>query len=282
MDFTLAWETIKGWANDLIALLPNIVLAILVFIVIVFIGKFLKRTIISITEKRQGSRNVGLVLGRLTYGATIIAGIFIVLMIVVPSVNAGQLVGALGIGSVAIGFAFKDILQNFLAGILILLTKPFRIGDQINVSSFEGTVENIEMRATTIKTYDNRRVVIPNANMFNESVTVNTAYDKRRIQYDFGIGYNDDIDRAKEIILDVIRSHEGVLKEPAPDVMTVDLADSSVTLRARWWTAVPTTDWTRVREEIITTVKKRFGNENIDIPYPIRTLYMQNAGSSQS
>lgn len=279
MDISLAWETVKGWVNDFFALLPNIAVAILVFGLMVMVGKFLRRTIINLTENKQNSKNVGLVMGRLAYGGTVVAGIFVALMIVVPSINAGQLVGALGIGSVAIGFAFKDILQNFLAGILILLTQPFKIGDQIEVNSFEGTVENIEMRATTIKTYDSRRVVIPNANMFNQSVTVNTAFDKRRIQYDFGIGYGDDIDQAKAILLDVMQNHQNVLNEPAPEVLTVDLADSSVVIRARWWTEVPTTNWGRAKEEIISEVKKRFTQEGIDIPYPIQTLYMKNENS---
>ncbi len=278
MDISLAWETIKGWVNDFFALLPNIAVAILVFGLMLMVGKFLRRTIINLTENKQNSKSLGLVMGRLVYGGTIIAGVFIALMIVVPSINAGQLVGALGIGSVAIGFAFKDILQNFLAGVLILLTQPFKIGDQIEVNSFEGTVENIEMRATTIKTFDSRRVVIPNANMFNQSVTVNTAFDKRRIQYDFGIGYGDDIDQAKAILLDVIRNHKDVLTEPEPEVLTVDLADSSVVIRARWWTEVPTTNWGRAKEEIISEVK-RFTQEGIDIPYPIQTLYVKNENS---
>jgi uncharacterized membrane protein len=105
---------------------------------------------------------------------------------------------------VAIGFAFRDILQNFLAGILLLLTEPFRIDDQIIVKEFEGTVEDIQTRATMIRTYDGRRIVIPNAELFTESVIVNTAFEKRRLEYDVGIGYGDDIERAKALILEAI------------------------------------------------------------------------------
>jgi small conductance mechanosensitive channel len=107
--------------------------------------------------------------------------------------QAGDLIQLLGISGVAIGFAFRDILQNFLAGILILLTEPFQIDDQIVFKGFEGTVENIETRATTIRTYDGRRIVIPNSELFTNSVTVNTAFDNRRLEYDVGIGYGDDI-----------------------------------------------------------------------------------------
>lgn len=126
-------------------------------------------------------------------------GILITVTIMVPSFTPASLISALGVGGVAIGFAFKDIFQNFLAGVLLLVTEPFGIDDQIKYEDFEGTVETIQTRATTIKTYDGRRVVIPNAELFINAVTVNTAYDKRRRQYDIGIGYGDDIGRARQL-----------------------------------------------------------------------------------
>jgi len=127
------------------------------------------------------------------------------------------------------------LLQNFLAGILILLAEPFR-HDQIVFKEFEGTVENIQTRAT-IRTYDGRRIVIPNSELFTNSVTVNTAFENRRL-YDVGIGYGDDIDLAKQLMLE-IHSVNGVLKDPAPDVLVVELAESSVNIRARWWINPP-------------------------------------------
>lgn len=122
-----------------------------------------------------------MVMGRLAQGVTIQVGLFISLSIVIPSLKASDLVQLLGVSGVAIGFAFRDILQNFLAGILILLTEPFQINDQIVFKDFEGTVENIQTRATTIRTYDGRRIVIPNSELFTNSVTVNTAFEHRRL-----------------------------------------------------------------------------------------------------
>ena len=156
-------------------------------------------------------------------------------MIALPSFEPGQLVQLLGISSVAIGFAFRDILQNFLAGILILLTEPFRIGDQIIVGKFEGTVDNIETRATFMRTYDGRRIVIPNSTLFTESVIVNTAFETRRLQHDIGIGYGDDIGHATDVILETLSAVPNVAKEPAPEVLVIDFAASSVLLRVRWW-----------------------------------------------
>ena len=180
----------------------------------------------------------------------------------------------LGISGVAIGFAFRDILQNFLAGILILLTEPFQIDDQIVFKDFEGTVENIETRATTIRTYDGRRIVIPNSELFNNSVTVNTAYENRRLEYDIGIGYGDDLDEAKRLMLEAMHGVDEVLKEPAPDVLAMELAESSINIRARWWIKPPRRiDDLRSRDRVISAIWQKLYIENgIDLPYPTHQI----------
>src|SRR5262249_52459213 len=137
---------------------------------------------------------------------------------------------------VAIGFAFRDLFQNFLAGILLLITAPFQIGDQIIVEQLEGTVEDIEMRATTIKTYDGRRIVIPNTDLFTNSVIVNTAFEKRRLEYVISVSYDNEIDEVKSIILEALTSLEGVLNDPPPQTLVVGLSDSSIHIRVQWWT----------------------------------------------
>src|SRR5262249_57786374 len=120
--------------------------------------------------------------------------------------------------------------------ILLLLTEPFQLGDQIIVGAIEGTVEDIQTRATLIRTYDGRRIVIPNSRLFTESVTVNTAFSYRRTDCEIGLGYGENIKEAKRLILEAVHSVEGVLKEPPPDVLVGKLGDFSVTLHARWWT----------------------------------------------
>jgi len=152
--------------------------------------------------------------------------------IVFPSIRPADALATLGIGSIAVGFAFKDILQNWIAGLLILLRRPFRRGDQIVINNYEGTVEHIEARATILKTYDGRRVVIPNSDVYTRSMIVNTAFPKRRSEYDVGIGFSDDIDTARRVILDALRAVEGVEQEPAPDVLAWELDSSTVNLGA--------------------------------------------------
>ncbi len=259
--------------NDLIILLPNLVLALIVFAVFFFIARVIKRTVRNLTRDRRQARNLGMVLGRLAQGTTILAGLFISLSIVIPSLKASDLVQLLGISGVAIGFAFRDILQNFLAGILILLTEPFQIDDQIVFKNFEGTVEQIQTRATIIRTYDGRRIVIPNSELFTNSVTVNTAFEHRRLQYDVGIGYGDDINEAKRLILEAVNHTDGVLENPAADALVVELADSTVNIRARWWVQPPRrADVLDLQDQVLTNIKNQLTANGIDLPFPTQQI----------
>jgi small-conductance mechanosensitive channel len=272
-EITSAWDRTQLLIDNTIARLPSIILAIVVFIVFFFVARAIKLTIRRVTRHRRNARSLGMVLGRLAQGTIILIGAFVAMTIVIPSFQVGDLVQLLGISGVAVGFAFRDILQNFLAGILILLTEPFEIDDQIVFKSFEGTVENIETRATTIRTYDGRRIVIPNAELFTNSVTVNTAFEKRRIEYDFGIGYGDDIDEAKRLILETIQETEGVLQDPAPDVLVMELADFTVNIRGRWWISPPRrADTLDFRDKVLTAVKNKLTANGVDMPFPTQQI----------
>ena len=272
-SLTTAWGKVQAMNDSLILRLPNIVLAIIVFALFFIAARVFKTSVRRLTRRHRQARNLGMVLGRLAQGLIILVGLFVALSIVIPSFKAGDLVQLLGISGVAIGFAFRDILQNFLAGILILLTEPFQIDDQIVFKSFEGTVENIQTRATTIRTYDGRRIVIPNAELFINSVMVNTAFENRRLQYDVGIGYGDDIDRAKELILEAIASVDGVLREPSPDALVMELAESTVNIRARWWINPPRrADALDSRDRVLTAIKKKLTANGIDLPFPTQQI----------
>lgn len=272
VDISVAWAQIQAMLNGFIALLPNIVLALIVFTGFFLAGKMVRRLVRGFAERRERHRNLELVLGRLAQWLVIFLGLLVATAIVFPTFSPGDLITLLGVGGVAIGFAFKDIFQNFLAGILILLTEPFRVGDQIIVGSFEGTVEEIQTRATFIKTYDGRRVVIPNADLFTDKVLVNTAFGHRRTQYDVGIGYGDDIARAKQLMLEAMRSVRGVLHDPAPDVLTMELAESTIDLRARWWTESPRADVLEVQDRVLTAIKNRLAENGVDMAFPTQVV----------
>jgi len=219
--------------------LPYMAVALLVFILFYITGVVLRRLAARFTLRTRRHRSVGIVLGRLGQGVLVLLGLLIALVIAVPGFTPGQLVSVLGLSSVAIGFAFRDILQNFLSGILLLLSEPFRIGDQLKSGDFEGTVENIETRATSIVTYDGRRIVMPNSTLFVNPVTVNTANEKRRLEYDIKLPKDSDVQKIRQVILRAVTPLPHVLEDPSPDVLLVGFTDNDVTLRLRWWIRPP-------------------------------------------
>lgn len=272
-DAEAAWQTIDRLIDGTVALLPKIVIALVVFLIFILIARGVQSIVQRATRDRE-SANVGVVLGRLARLAILFFGLLVGVSIVVPTVGGSELLQLLGVSSVAIGFAFRDILQNYLAGILILLRQPFRRGDQIIFNTYEGTVEEIDTRSTLIRTYDGRRVVIPNGEIYTNSVLVNTTYGVRRSEYDVGIGYGDDLREAQRIMLEALRSVEGVLTNPAPDVLTVDLAGSSVNLRARWWTDAARSDVVLIKHRVLTAVKEHLDEAGVDMPFPTQvTLF---------
>src|SRR5690349_10903331 len=147
MDFARAYQTLLDIGNEIIAALPNLVLAFLLFMVFYLIARRIRQVVAYMTDRRQKGKHLGLILGRLAQSAVLTIGVLMALTIVCRSFRHGDLIQLLGIGSVPIGFAFHDIFQNFLAGILLLLAAPFKINDQIQVEDFEGTVEDIHTRA---------------------------------------------------------------------------------------------------------------------------------------
>ena len=259
-------QRVHNWINGFIRLIPNIVVALVVIAVFYGLGYLARKLVMRRTTRSQRD-NLGDVLGGLVRWVIIVLGFLLGATIVIPSLNPGDLIAGLGVSSVAIGFAFKDILQNWLAGLLILLRQPFETHDQIEVNGYEGTVERIETRATIIKTYDGQRVVIPNSDIYTNALLVKTAHEKRRSQYDVGIGYGDGIEEACEVIRKAVAGVADVEKEPGVEVLPWDLAASWVTIRIRWWTHSRRADVVRVHSAVILAVKNALDEAHIDMPY---------------
>lgn len=252
MDMSEAWVTAHMMLRGFVASTPRFALAILLGLLFYLAGRVVRSIIERGATGETSHRTLKLALGRIAHGAIAIVGLLFAIAAAFPGFTPGNLVSALGIGGIAIGFAFKDIFENFLAGILILITRPFRIGDQIVYDRFEGTVEDIQARATWLRTYDGRRVLIPNSELFKNSVTVNTAFDRRRLEHDFRISASEDIERARAVILDVIRESEDVLAVPAPDVVVIAFDETHATLKARWWSPSTGIDVVKVRDRVLT------------------------------
>ena len=200
----------------------------------------------------------------------------IVVAISMLGVDIGPLVAAIGAAGLVIGFALQGTLSNFASGILILMYRPYDVGDVINVAGgVSGTVNSMTLVSTTIKSFDNQCIIVPNNSIWGDVITNVTAENTRRIDMVFGISYADDIDRARDILLDIITSHEKVLKDPEPNVRMHELADSSVNFIVRPWTL--TTDYWGVYWDIQRAVKQRFDAEGISIPFPQRDVHIHQA-----
>jgi small conductance mechanosensitive channel len=268
-----AYATIDKILDSFWERVPYFCIAIVVFTIFWLLSKlfkfFVRKTLSDRTYTKQ---NLVLVLNRVGSSAIIFFGFLIGLVIAIPGFTPGQLMSALGIGSVAIGFAFKDIFQNLLSGILILLGEPFKIGDDIIVGGMEGTVEDIQIRATFLRSPDGRRIVIPNATVYTSAVTVNTAYTRRRCEFVVGIGYEDDVQKAKEVILAILDLNPTILSQPEFSVNVTALADFSVNLNVRWW--VDTNDIATATSisQIQESVVKAFAEHEISIPYPVQEV----------
>lgn len=267
------YEVLTEYANSAIKVLPSIVMAIVVLILFVILSRVGKNVVRRIASRFVDDRTLQSLFGTLTATIIIAVGLFAAAAIVFPGLEAGDLVSVLGLSSVAVGFAFKDIFQNFLAGVLILSRRPFRLGDQIRTGEHEGTVDEISFRNTVITTYDGERVIIPNSDIFSNPVKVRTANDTRRSEFITGISYGDSIAEAREVIRKALGEIEAISSEPEPTVRAWEHGSDSVNLQVRYWTKSSMADVVGVRGEVAEKVKDALDEAGITIPFPQRTLH---------
>ena len=261
-------------AVDVGGIAVSLVAFVVAFVAVLLLGKYL---LVPAVRRVLGSKGFDEVVRSL--GTSVANAIVWVAAIAIAFTVAGY--GAFlsafavfgGALALAVGFAAQDLLGNFVAGIFILKDKPFEVGDWIEWDGNAGRVEDIDLRVSRVRTFDNERVTVPNGDLANNAVTNPVAYDTLRQKFVFGIGYEDDIDRATDIIVEKAVEHDDVLEEPAPSVRLVELGDSDVGLQARWWISEPDRgDFVKVRSEYVQAVKEAFDEEGIDIPYVHRQL----------
>lgn len=256
--------------------LPGLLVAISLLIFTSSAAKFAQKVATRVTDMAIKNQSLRSLLIQLSYVATWVAGILISSVIAFPDLRLGDIVGLLGLGSVAIGFAFQDIFKNFLAGILLLLQEPFRLGDQIIVDGYEGTVEEISIRSTQIRTYQGELIVVPNSIVFTSTVQVLTNLPRRRTDLAIGVDYNTPLSHAVEVLYNAISGVDGVLNEPQPEVDIVGFGDSSIDLKVRYWTVPSKREVRRIQTRVMLALKNACDGAEINIPYPIRTVYHYN------
>ena len=187
-------------------------------------------------------------------------------------VNVGPLLAVIGAAGFVIAFALQDSLGNFASGILILVFKPFDVGDTVQVAGVLGKVQSMNLLAVQIRTLDNKAVIVPNNQVWSDAITNVTGTSTRRVDLVFGIGYGDDMDKAQSILEDVVSKHEKILKDPEPVIRVHELGDSSVNFICRPW--VKSADYWDVYWDLTRGVKERFDAEGVSIPFPQRDVHL--------
>ena len=194
-------------------------------------------------------------------------------------INMGPLLAMIGAAGLVVGLALQGTLSNFASGLMIMIYRPFDVGDVIKAGAVNGKVEGMTLVTTLVRTFDNQSVHIPNNMIWGDVITNVTANDTRRVDMVFGIGYGDDIEEARAVLLDVIGSHDKVLDDPEPVVEVAALSESSVDFIARPWAR--TEDYWNVFWDITSEVKKRFDREGISIPFPQRDVHVHSVGATE-
>lgn len=267
-------DSINAMATTLLEQSPTLALGLLIvfltWIAAKIVGSVATRMITS-----AGLRESLVVLfSKIARIGTWITGLLIATMTVFPSFTPGQIVTTLGLSSIAIGFAFKDIFENFIAGILILLREPFKLGDFIECGGIDGTVENITVRDTHIRQPNANRVVLPNAMLFKNPVTVFTDQKTRRVTIVCGVGYGEDVSKARQVITDAVSQAATVNTDKPVQIYAKEFGASSVDFEITWWTGTDSEGANiRVsRDSVVEAVKSALDKAGIEIPFPYRTL----------
>jgi len=267
-------ERLVELAAQGVILLPGIVFAIIVLFLTRVAANLVRRVVRKVAMRTlSNSLSLQSLLVQTSFAFTWVAGILFACTLAFQDLGFSDIIGLLGLGSVAIGFAFQDIFKNFLAGILLLLQEPFSIGDQIVVDEYEGTVEEIALRSTQIRTYQGILVVVPNSIVFASPVKVMTGKPQRRTDVAIGVDYNTPLKQAISTLAAATKSIEEIYPNPSIEVDVTGFGDSSIDLMVRYWTHPEQKSVRRIQTQVMLALKQACDESGIIIPYPIRTVY---------
>lgn len=251
----------------------NIVMALVIFIV----GRLVVKMIVSLSKKLMKRASMDETL--IKFISSIAQGLLMLFVVVAAidqlGVDTTSLIALVGAAGLAIGLALQGSLQNFAAGVMLILFRPFKSGDTIEAAGISGTVEQVSIFSTTLKTPDNKVIIVPNGEIHSGTITNYSANTTRRVDMIFGIGYEDDIRQAREAIQEILSSDERILKNPEPKIAVSELADSSVNFIVRPW--VNSSDYWPVKFDTTEKIKLKFDELGISIPYPQMDVHLEKA-----
>ncbi len=266
-------EDLLAKAQEVVALYGlKIIAALAIFIFGRWAAKIFRHIIKKVMTRSKVDETIVNFVGHLTYIALLA---FVVLAALGQlGIQTTSFIAVLGAAGLAIGLALQGSLSNFAAGFLMIIFRPFKVGDKVVAAGIEGVVEEIQIFTTVLRTPDNKTIIIPNSKITDDSITNFSAKGTMRVDLVMGIGYGDDIDKARTIMADVMAKDDRILKDPEPTVAVMELGDSSVNFAVRPW--VNTDNYWGVYFDTTETIKKRFDEEGINIPFPQRDVHLYN------
>ena len=251
----------------------NFIIALLIFMV----GRIISRWLVNIIGKILTKTGMDSIL--VDFISSIARTVLLLLVIIAAlnqlGVDTTSLIALLGAAGLAVGLALKDSLQNFASGVMLIIFRPFEDGDYIEAAGVSGSVEKVGIFSTALRTGDNREIIIPNGKIYSGNIINNSACDTRRIDLTIGIGYDDDLKKARDLLNTIIKADTRILSEPAPSIAVADLADSSVNFTVRSW--VNRSDYSSVRSELLENIKLSFDEQGISLPYPQMDVHLQKS-----
>ena len=269
-------ELTKDMMSSLIEIGSSIGISLLMALAILIVGRQLVKLILRlITVALEKSK----VEDTVRIFVTNLLNTLLMILVFIAAINqlgieTTSIIAVLGAAGLAIGLALQGSLSNFAAGILIVIYRPYKVGDYIEAGNHAGTVKDIQIFSTVLKTPDNKIVVVPNGSIMNGSIVNYSDQDTRRVDLIISCSYEDDIDKVRSVLEDILKKEKRILKDPKPQIAVAELADSSVNFIFRPW--VKRTDYLPVYYSLLEEVKKRFDKEGISIPYPQSDVHIRN------
>jgi small conductance mechanosensitive channel len=260
--------------NGAIDLLPNLLTALLILVATLFLARFAARVLTRVLKRNDVDPEVTLLLTRLSRWSIIVIGLITALQ---RFFDVTAFLAGLGILGFTVGFALQNIMQNFVAGIILLIQQPFNVSDAIEVADYSGAVLSINMRTTEVRTWDGRIVIIPNSDVLSNTITNFTRAKKRRIDIPVGISYASDPETARQTILDAVKSIPGLLDDPAPSVVFDRFDESSLGLTLYFWLDMEKGDFIAAKDLAVLKVKAALEQHGIEMPFPTQTVLLQQS-----
>jgi small conductance mechanosensitive channel len=267
--------TLQEIAQRFLLFIPDLVAALVIFLAGIYLANLAAKLARRALDRRGVNAEAAQVITEVTRWTLVVLVSVTALEQVRFDLRA--FIAGLGIIGFTVGFALKDISENFVAGLLLLLQRPFELGDVIEVDNYRGRVTAVSVRATEMETLDGQNVILPNGLVYTSPITNYTRSPLSRIGLDVGVAYDSDLDQVRQVALDTVRAVPEVLADPAPRVVFHTFDDSAIGLTVMYWIDGRETPQFQAKDLLVPVLKKAFDKAGIEIPFPIRTLYMQQA-----